>query len=233
MKPKKYSKPPPPLGHASNGPIGLDCQTGTSWHLPNCAVEYPLSFRVCASGAQVFGRSELYPGAEVASSVMTPMPTVWWLRPDRRAARVGAHSAVVWKRLYLRPFPASRSAVGVEHGPPNALEAAKPTSSRRTTRTFGAPAGGRSGSIGGNVASGSLASRGSSPSYRRSGIGSTSRSIWPVTLDSSPRSRAPWTGSREPCGCAIAQRRARQATGSGDHHTVTPCVRLAARHSPG
>src|SRR5688572_26757853 len=106
---------------------------------------------------------------------MTPIPTEWWLRPESRAARVGAHRAVVWKRLYLRPFPASRSAVGVAHGPPNALDAAKPTSSSKTTSTLGAPAGGRNGSIAGNDASGSLASSGSSPSYRRSGIGSTSR----------------------------------------------------------
>src|SRR6185369_10058467 len=99
------------------------------------------------------------PGAEVASSVMTPMPTVWWLRPLRSAARVGAQSAVVWKRLYLRPFPARRSAVGVAHGPPNALDAAKPTSSSRITSTLGAPVGGCSGSIAGNVALGSLASK--------------------------------------------------------------------------
>src|SRR5215204_830684 len=26
-------------GQASNGPIGLVSQTGTSWHFPNCAVE--------------------------------------------------------------------------------------------------------------------------------------------------------------------------------------------------
>ena len=64
----------------------------------------------------------------------------------------------MWKRLNLSPLPASRSAVGVEHGPPNALEALKPTSSMRTITTFGAPAGGRSGSIGGNVAFGSFAS---------------------------------------------------------------------------
>ena len=49
------------------------------------------------------------------------MPTEWWLRPVSSACRVGEHSAVVWKRLYFRPFAASRSAVGVEHGPPNAL----------------------------------------------------------------------------------------------------------------
>ena len=61
----------------SKGPIGLVCQTGTSWHLPSCAVEYPFSRRVSASGAFVFGRSELLPGAEVAISVMPPMPTEW------------------------------------------------------------------------------------------------------------------------------------------------------------
>ena len=106
---------------------------------------------------------------------MTPIPTVWWLRPVRSAWRVGAHSAVVWKRLYLRPCPASRSAVGVAHGPPNALDAAKPTSSSRMTRTFGAPSGGRSCSIGGNFASGSFASSGTGPSYGRSGMGRTER----------------------------------------------------------
>src|SRR6187200_1953773 len=109
---------------------------------------------------------------------MTPIPTEWWFRPVSKAARVGAHSAVVWKRLYFRPFPANRSAVGVAHGPPNALDAAKPTSSSRMTSTLGAPAGGCSGSIGGNFASGSLASKGNSPSYGRSGIGSTSLWIW-------------------------------------------------------
>ena len=58
-----------------------------------------MSFSVIASGALVFGRSELLPGAEVAVSVMLPMPTEWWLRPVSSAWRVGAHSAVVWKRL--------------------------------------------------------------------------------------------------------------------------------------
>src|SRR5690349_10245985 len=108
---------------------------------------------------------------------MTPIPTVWWLRPESRAARVGAHSAVVWNRLYLRPFRASRSAVGVTHGPPNALDAAKPTSSSRTTSTLGAPSGGRKGSIAGNDASGSLASNGSVPAYGVSGMGRTSRGM--------------------------------------------------------
>ncbi len=95
--------------------MGDDCQTGTSWHLPNCAVEYPFSFNVIASGAFVLGRSELLPGADVAVSVMLPIPTEWWLRPLRSAARVGAHNAVVWKRLYRRPRPPAcpRSASGM------------------------------------------------------------------------------------------------------------------------
>jgi hypothetical protein len=101
---------------------------------------------------------ELYPGAEAAISVMPPIPTEWWLRPVSSAWRVGEQSAVVWNRVYFRPSAARRSAVGVLMGPPYALEAPKPTSSSSTTRTFGAPAGGRSGRIGGKLVSGSLAS---------------------------------------------------------------------------
>jgi len=86
------------------------------------------------------------------------MPTAWWFRPVSSAWRVGAHRAVVWKRLYLRPFAAKRSAVGVLHGPPNALDEPKPASSSSTMSTLGAPAGGRSGSIGGKDVSGSFAS---------------------------------------------------------------------------
>ena len=103
------------------------------------------------------------------------MPTAWWFRPVSSAWRVGEQSAVVWKRLYLRPSAASRSAVGVLIGPPKALDAAKPTSSISTIRTFGAPSGGRSGSIGGNDVAGSFASYVVSPTGVLSGIGRTSR----------------------------------------------------------
>src|SRR3954452_23975226 len=102
---------------------------------------------------------------------MTPIPTVWWLRPVSSAALVGAQRAVVWNRLYFSPPAASRSAVGVAHGPPNALEAANPeeaatrTWSSRMTSTSGPPAGGRSGSIGGKLDSGSLASKAATPVY--------------------------------------------------------------------
>src|SRR3954451_17283286 len=91
------------------------------------------------------------------------------------AARVGEQSAVVWKRVYFNPCTASRSAFGVWQGPPNALEAPKPTSSSRMTRTFGAPTGGRSGLIGGDFVLGSLSSYVVRPTGLRSGIGSTSR----------------------------------------------------------
>src|SRR5207237_8369504 len=86
-----------------------------------------------------------------------------------KGARVGAPGPFVWRLFYFRRLRARRSAVGVAHGPPNALEAAKPTSSSKTTSTLGAPTGGRSGSIAGNDASGSLASYGSVPSNGLSG----------------------------------------------------------------
>src|SRR5262245_22439429 len=63
------------------------------------------------------------------------------LRGRRHLDHVGEHSAVVWKRVYLSPWEASRSAEGVWHGPPNALEAPKPTSSSRIKSTLGAPVG--------------------------------------------------------------------------------------------
>ena len=99
-------------------------------------MEYPFSF-ISAIGALFFGRTLQLPGADIAISVMAPMPTEWWLRPHSIAARVGAHSAVVWKRVYLRPPAASRSAVGMWHGPPNAVEAPKPTSSNQEDEHVG------------------------------------------------------------------------------------------------
>lgn len=89
---------------------------------------------------------------------MAPIPTEWWLRQVSIACRVGEHSAVVWKRVSFTPSPASRSATGVLHGPPNADVAPNPTSSISTTSTFGAPLGGRRATIGGYLVSGSLAS---------------------------------------------------------------------------
>jgi hypothetical protein len=71
------------------------------------------------------------------------------LRPVSSACRVGEHSALVCNRVYFTPPEASFSKLGVWHGPPKALLAPKPTSSIRTTSTFGAPLGGRTSLIGG------------------------------------------------------------------------------------
>ena len=62
----------------------------------------------------------------------------------------------MWKRLYLSPLPASRSAVGVWQGPPKALEAPKPHVVDEDDQDVGGAPGGRSGSIGGNAVSGIL-----------------------------------------------------------------------------
>jgi hypothetical protein len=43
--------------------------------LPNWAVEYPFSRRVSAIGAFSLGRTLLFPGADVAISVIAPIPT--------------------------------------------------------------------------------------------------------------------------------------------------------------
>ena len=91
-----------------------------------------------ASGALVLDRSELWPGAEVAVSVMLPIDTEWWFRPVSSAWRVGAQR--LWCEIGVLQSPAARlSAVGVWHGPPKALDAPKPMSSNRMTNTFGAP----------------------------------------------------------------------------------------------
>src|SRR3954451_19805743 len=72
---------------------------------------------------------------------MHAMPFVVWLRPVIRHERVGEQSAVVWKLVYARPFSAIRLMFGVSIRPPYGSIAEKPTSSRTTYRTFGAPCG--------------------------------------------------------------------------------------------
>ena len=153
-------------GFGCSSAFGGPCRTPTAERLAKNGLKYNRfhTTALCSPtrAAMLSGRNHHAVGmgaiTEVAISVMPPIPTAWWLRPESIAARVGEHSAVVWKRLYLSPAAASRSAVGVRHGPPNALDAPKPTSSSRITTTFGAPAGGRSRAMGANFVSGSLAS---------------------------------------------------------------------------
>ena len=74
------------------------------------------------------------------------------MRPVNRACRVGEQRAVVWNRFNLSPAAASFSALGVWHGPPKALADPNPASSKRTIKTLGAPLGGRSWGMGGELA---------------------------------------------------------------------------------
>ena len=81
----------------------------------------------------------------------------------------------MWKPLYLRPPAASRSAVGVRHGPPNVLDAPKPDIVEQHHQHVRCARGGSSGSIGGKAVSGSFASYVVMPGAGRSGIGSIAR----------------------------------------------------------
>jgi hypothetical protein len=65
--------------------------------------------------------------------------------------------------------------LGVWHGPPNVLDEPKPASSINTMSTFGAPLGGRRGSIFGYFVSGSRASNVVRFTGVMSGIGRTLR----------------------------------------------------------
>jgi len=52
-------------------------------------------------------------GKPVSKLEIARMPTAWWLRPVNMQARVGEHSAVVWKFVKRRPAAASASMRGV------------------------------------------------------------------------------------------------------------------------
>src|SRR6266567_6168441 len=90
---------------------------------------------------QLLGRAAVYPGNGPGNSATVPKPTRWWLRPVSSPARVGEHTAVTWKRLYVSPICCTRVRFGVSIAPPKVLGAPKPASSIRTIRTFGASSG--------------------------------------------------------------------------------------------
>src|ERR1700692_4876031 len=105
--------------------------------------------------------------------MIEPVLHEWWFLPVSSAIREGEQRAVVWKRLYFRPFAASFSTVGIWTGPPKALDCPKPMSSINTMTTFGAPFGAFTANRGG-----AFALRASSVvigAYFGSGIGRTSR----------------------------------------------------------
>ena len=59
------------------------------------------------------------PGNPEANSAMVAMPFVVALRPVSSEARVGEHSAVVWKFENFTPRSAMRAMLGHWTGPPN------------------------------------------------------------------------------------------------------------------
>ena len=82
----------------------------------------------------------------------------YWLkqiaRPDSGlSARTIADYSWTWQKYIDSPTSSLRGLT--RHGPPNVLAAPKPTSSSKMIKTFGAPSGGSSGSIGGTAVSGS------------------------------------------------------------------------------
>jgi len=119
--------------------------------------------RLGRAGAQVFGRIELF--ARRARRVLGDVAHAnrcGGCGPDKSAARVGEHSAVVWKRLYLRPPAASFSRFGVSHGPPNTARRAEArVVDQHDEHVRARPSAGRSGSIFGYFVSGSARVEGS------------------------------------------------------------------------
>ncbi len=89
---------------------------------------------------------------------------------------MGEHSATTWKRLYLRPWSATRVIAGVETGPPNVDGLPKPASSISTSSTFGAPSGGDGVMSIVQSATDASSVRPIAPPKFGSGIGSTVRS---------------------------------------------------------
>src|SRR5665213_471323 len=69
---------------------------------------------------------------------MPRMPTEWWLRPVRRAARVGEQSGVTWKLANRSPPFARASMFGVSKSEPKQLKCEKPRSSINITTMLGA-----------------------------------------------------------------------------------------------
>ena len=78
------------------------------------------------------GIKPLYPGKPEAASVMIAMPFLWGLRPVSRHDRVGEHSAVVWKFVYVRPRSWIRRMLGISTRPPYTSQAPNPVSSQTT-----------------------------------------------------------------------------------------------------
>ncbi len=87
-----------------------------------------------------------------------PSRPVWWLRPLSSAARVGAHSAVVWKRLYFKPFTGQPFGGRRVAGPAKGARGGKADIVEQDDQHVRCACGRAHRLIGGNDVAGSLAS---------------------------------------------------------------------------
>ena len=150
----------------------------------------------------MFGRNELLPGADVAVSVMLPMPTEWWLRPvssacaGRRAQRGGVEPVVPQpaRGQPLRRGRAARAAERARRAEAHVVE----QDDQHVRRARRAAAAARSA---GYAVSGSFASYVVSPGAGRSGIGSIVRAWRSAVMASFHRAR-PVRRSSEPYAAA-------------------------------
>ena len=94
----------------------------------------------------------------MAISVTPPMPAEWWLRPVINAWRRGRAERRRVKPVVLQPSAASFSKRRRVARPAEGAGRAEAHVVEQDDQHVGVPAGGRSGSIGGNLVSGSLAS---------------------------------------------------------------------------
>ena len=139
------------------GRSGVDSNTGTLWHLPNCAVEFRLDLSISEAARRYWAASS-YIRAEVAISVMPPMPTAWWLRPvrhrrARRRTERGGVEAGVLQPFSSEPLGGRRLAWSSE-----CAGRAEADVVEQDHQHVWCSLGGRSGVMGGNLVSGSLAS---------------------------------------------------------------------------
>ncbi len=109
---------------------------------------HPRSARTSETNPFSNGMWVLMPGNPELNSAMVAIPLVVALRPVSSDARVGEHSAVVWKFEYFTPRSAIRRIVGVSIGPPKMSILPYPTSSQAMIRTFGAFSGAWAGRYG-------------------------------------------------------------------------------------
>ncbi len=148
---------------------------------------------------------------------MPPMPMRWWLRPVSIAARVGEHTAVTWKALYVTPIACTRVSVGVLIPPPNVSGPPKPASSMSTSSTFGASCGADGPGMKDQSAADSAMVRPMTPLNRRSGIGSTVRSgtnFCAASASESLRPRTPFLsiGATDLAGVVMTDSAARRSS---------------------